>query len=319
MREQPSRPEAALEEQLLRFIDLIAFSSSSNALRRRFEIATDIPLARFGLETTDILSGGPLTVGEIAEALEVDLTRASRQVAALVVAGLVEKERTPTDRRRVRITMTERGIDVLDRWNSSWHDEMRGPLEDWSVDDLVTFTEFLTAVTKRLDPLIPRTDHRHHPEPNDNNPVTRCLEAIVSLVRLVGKAHFDDALRSAGSTLTELSYLVLRDVEVTGPSAIGQIASRLDQAQSAVSRAAHTLESRGLVHAEIGRDRRTRLLVVSDAGARLSAHIRTTRLDDLLTVFADVPNRTRARYTALTTEYLERLMSTADSAARRYL
>jgi DNA-binding MarR family transcriptional regulator len=49
----------------------------------------------------------------VAEQLSVDLSVASRQVAALTLAGYVERERDPDDRRATRLRVTEAGARVL--------------------------------------------------------------------------------------------------------------------------------------------------------------------------------------------------------------
>ena len=58
---------------------------------------------------------GPVRVSEVAEQLSVDLSVASRQVAALVLAGYVEREPDPDDRRASRLKTTEPGARVLTR------------------------------------------------------------------------------------------------------------------------------------------------------------------------------------------------------------
>jgi DNA-binding MarR family transcriptional regulator len=56
---------------------------------------------------------GPVRVSEVAERLSVDLSVASRQVAALVLAGYVMRERDPDDRRAHILRATETGARVL--------------------------------------------------------------------------------------------------------------------------------------------------------------------------------------------------------------
>ena len=54
-----------------------------------------------------------MRVSEVADQLSVDLSVASRQVAALVLAGYVEREPDPDDRRATRLRPTEAGTRVL--------------------------------------------------------------------------------------------------------------------------------------------------------------------------------------------------------------
>lgn len=55
----------------------------------------------------------PVRVSEVAEKLSVDLSVASRQVAALVLAGYVQRERDPEDGRAHILSPTEAGTRVL--------------------------------------------------------------------------------------------------------------------------------------------------------------------------------------------------------------
>src|SRR5918997_4278385 len=56
---------------------------------------------------------GHARVSDVAEQLSVDLSVASRQVAALVRAGYVEREPDPDDRRASRLKTTAAGTRVL--------------------------------------------------------------------------------------------------------------------------------------------------------------------------------------------------------------
>lgn len=60
-----------------------------------------------------IAKRGPVRVSEVAEQLSVDLSVASRQVAALVLAGYVERGPDPDDRRATALTITPDGRRVL--------------------------------------------------------------------------------------------------------------------------------------------------------------------------------------------------------------
>ncbi|HET6911245.1 MAG TPA: MarR family transcriptional regulator [Mycobacteriales bacterium] len=57
---------------------------------------------------------GPLTMIAVASALGVHSSNATRAVDRLVAAGLVDRRDSPTDRRRVRLTLTETGQALVD-------------------------------------------------------------------------------------------------------------------------------------------------------------------------------------------------------------
>lgn len=66
-------------------------------------------------------AAGPLTVGEIAEAVGVDQPRASRLVQQAVDMGLAAREADPDDARRTRVAMTDVGRKAV----SGFRDERR--------------------------------------------------------------------------------------------------------------------------------------------------------------------------------------------------
>jgi len=55
----------------------------------------------------------PLNTSGVAAALDVHLSNASRICDRLVVAGLLNRRDSPTDRRTVELTLTERGAELV--------------------------------------------------------------------------------------------------------------------------------------------------------------------------------------------------------------
>jgi DNA-binding MarR family transcriptional regulator len=80
---------------------------------------------------------GPVRVSDVAEHLRIDLSVASRQVAALVTAGYAEREADPDDRRSYRISATERGTRVLRESHRRMVQAFERPLARWPEDDIV--------------------------------------------------------------------------------------------------------------------------------------------------------------------------------------
>lgn len=89
---------------------------------------------------------GPVRVSHVAEALSVDLSVASRQVAALALAGYVEREPDPEDRRATRINLTPSGVQVLRDSHRRMVATATSALGDWSAADLTA----LAAQLERL-------------------------------------------------------------------------------------------------------------------------------------------------------------------------
>jgi DNA-binding MarR family transcriptional regulator len=79
---------------------------------------------------------GPVRVGEIAERLSVDLSVASRQIAALEQAGYVVREADPDDGRAQRISITDAGVRVLRESHRRMVEAFQQALGEWSEDEL---------------------------------------------------------------------------------------------------------------------------------------------------------------------------------------
>jgi DNA-binding MarR family transcriptional regulator len=86
---------------------------------------------------------GHVRVSEVAEQLSVDLSVASRQVAALVLAGYVEREPDPDDRRATRLRPTELGTQVLRDSHRRMVDTASCALGDWSEEEVAALAKQL--------------------------------------------------------------------------------------------------------------------------------------------------------------------------------
>jgi DNA-binding MarR family transcriptional regulator len=86
---------------------------------------------------------GPVRVSDVAERLRVDLSVASRQIAALVAEGYARREADDADRRAFRITATERGTRVLGESHRRMVEACERPLAAWPEDDIVALATAL--------------------------------------------------------------------------------------------------------------------------------------------------------------------------------
>ena len=86
---------------------------------------------------------GHVRVSEVAERLSVDLSVASRQVTALVLAGYVEREPDPDDRRATRLRPTELGTRVLTDSHRRMVNTTASALSGWSEDEVAALAKQL--------------------------------------------------------------------------------------------------------------------------------------------------------------------------------
>ncbi len=89
---------------------------------------------------------GPLRVSDVAGRLHVDLSVASRQVAALDRAGYVTREPDGDDRRALVVGLTERGTAVLRDTHRRMVTAFGHALGDWDERDIAALADGLARL-----------------------------------------------------------------------------------------------------------------------------------------------------------------------------
>ncbi|MBW8487332.1 MarR family winged helix-turn-helix transcriptional regulator [Actinomadura parmotrematis] len=101
------------------------------------------------LECANREPAGEVTVGAVAERLEIDPSTASRLVGHAIDAGLVSRRPSPLDARRANLGLTEAGLrvkQVADRFRRAYLAEL---MSDWTREERTVFAELLTRFTNR--------------------------------------------------------------------------------------------------------------------------------------------------------------------------
>lgn len=107
---------------------------------------------------------GPLRVSDIAEHLGIDLSVASRQIAALAGQGYVERHADARDRRAQLVAMTDAGTRALTEAHRRMVEAFAAALGDWSAEDLDSLTHGLERLRSAFSPTSPcSTDEDPHP------------------------------------------------------------------------------------------------------------------------------------------------------------
>ncbi len=99
-------------------------------------------------------SARPPTVGDLAEALMIDASTASRMAERAVAAGLLEREICASDRRKVRLSLTDEGravVDVVTRERRALLAEITATWEPHEVTALIGLFERLNAGFAQLE------------------------------------------------------------------------------------------------------------------------------------------------------------------------
>ncbi len=117
-------------------------------------LARTLECGRGGLSVIRVLDRGPQQVGDLAHLLRVDVSVASRQVAALADAGLVARDVPATDRRAWTVALTDAGRAVAARSAAAATDLAAVVFAGWDEAELAAAT---AAFRKVADAVV-----RHH-------------------------------------------------------------------------------------------------------------------------------------------------------------
>ncbi len=90
-----------------------------------------------------LVLGGPKRSGELAATLCADPSTVSRQAAALVRAGLVQRQADPEDGRASLLVPTEAGLLRVEQHRARRGSAIAPVVEDWSDEDRATFLRLL--------------------------------------------------------------------------------------------------------------------------------------------------------------------------------
>jgi DNA-binding MarR family transcriptional regulator len=93
---------------------------------------------------------GPVRISDVAERLRIDMSVASRQVRALMEAGYVERQPDDEDRRAHRISITERGSEVLRESHRRMVAAFEGALDDWDERDITALADGMTRLREAI-------------------------------------------------------------------------------------------------------------------------------------------------------------------------
>jgi DNA-binding MarR family transcriptional regulator len=89
---------------------------------------------------------GPMRVSDVAQALGVDLSVASRQVGALIEAGYVERQADERDRRASVVSLSDAGRKVLRESHRRMVHAFSEALSEWSEDDVTHLSRGLARL-----------------------------------------------------------------------------------------------------------------------------------------------------------------------------
>jgi len=114
-------------------------------------VARDLGCSKGTLSIVRILQRrGTLQVNDIAQALRVDISVASRQVSQLVDDGLVERAVDDEDRRARTLRLSPAGRSLAVEIGAALDRRVDEVFADWSDDDLAAATTTLARLTRTV-------------------------------------------------------------------------------------------------------------------------------------------------------------------------
>lgn len=142
----------ALGVQLVRLGRMLAHTKA-RFLRRRD--TDDLETASYIL-LFHLLGDGPQRTTALADAVYSDTSTVSRQVAALVRHGLVERRADPQDGRACLLAATEKGQEVLRQHRERQNETLACLLGGWERTDIRHLTSLLDRMNTELENFPPQ-------------------------------------------------------------------------------------------------------------------------------------------------------------------
>ena len=142
-------------------IGKLARSHKTIALRQRTS-GVDLPETTIAALAV-IHRHGPMRTGEVGALMELDASRASKEVRRLVDEGLVKQQTDPVERRASILTSTAKGKRVFERYRRAADELVAGAFREWPTADVVaaaaavrrmtdTFTSFVVNDGRATSP-----------------------------------------------------------------------------------------------------------------------------------------------------------------------
>jgi DNA-binding MarR family transcriptional regulator len=121
---------------------------------RSFNLIADaagVQLDRSGIVILTTLHRlGPLRLSDLADDIGLDRSTISRQVAAVVRDGYVERAVDENDARALLLTLTARGQAIRQKLATAWHDIVIGLMAEWPEQDIAELARLLSRLTAQF-------------------------------------------------------------------------------------------------------------------------------------------------------------------------
>ena len=100
-----------------------------------------------------IQESGPLSSSEIGETLSIAKSQMTHSVDKLIELGMVEREHGTEDRRRIRISLTDKGRSMLEKVDKTINNHLKEKLAILSDDELEKLAESFRYIAEKFSQL----------------------------------------------------------------------------------------------------------------------------------------------------------------------
>ena len=144
-----------------------AFGLAQREISSRLTRALDLPRSSIGL-LRYLNAHGPVQIGCAAHHFRVDLSVASRQVSALVDAGLAVRDVDHDDRRARTVVLTEQGRAKVAELGKAVESMMAEMFAGWDPAELKRATDHMTEIAQTIAQHQGDASAAHTKEPKDS-------------------------------------------------------------------------------------------------------------------------------------------------------
>ena len=133
--------------------------ASTSSLRDYLYGSDDESIEQGQMDTLDLLALQPAwRMSELADALRVEPSTATRAVQRLVNAGLATRRPSPADGRVVEVEITDAGREIHEKVNARREELFTFIMRRYTLDELPVFAEMLERFVVSVDKFVARHD-----------------------------------------------------------------------------------------------------------------------------------------------------------------
>lgn len=140
---------STLDQQVGAQITILAQVIADVCQQHTLDEASDGEISRNQFRILKIANNGnDLPASEIARIIQISTAAASKNIDRLVALGLITREPVPADRRRHRLTLTDAGHGLLQRYDDISATKLHSMLSNFTDDEKTALTGLLQRVLR---------------------------------------------------------------------------------------------------------------------------------------------------------------------------